>query len=122
MQSYCHHYENCTAWYMPNKRITIVEPSPRVENLMIVAHPDDEVIFGGSSILESDPSRWCVLWCTNDYRRIGMAKRIAGEWAFGGAVMFSHGDSLIRDMPMMDYRLYLDLEKILYSRKWKVSC
>jgi hypothetical protein len=143
-QNYCKNYDDCTGWYSKTP-IIIKAKSSDVQNLLIVSHPDDEVIFG-TSLLES-PEVWMVIYLTNDFQRIEMAKKLTESWHLGGmslvkegivrvyvsnsiniqiwyrecagAIMFNHGDSYIESVKM-HFSLFLELRKLIGSQTWNI--
>eukprot|EP00887_Chlorella_sp_A99_P002004 scaffold18.g2004.t1 len=105
-------------WFLPGEELKLGrgEMTSR-SRLMIVAHPDDELIFGGSSLL-GDTSDWFVVFCTKGGSRQEGAKMLALDWDFSG-VMFHHADSPIKHLQAMDYRLFAELGSILGAQRWR---
>lgn len=84
------------------------------KNLMIVAHPDDEVIFGGHDLFCSD---FLVIYCTNDYKRVNMIKNLAKDKKFN-ALIFSHIDSLNKNI-LFSAKLYDELKFIIQENNYE---
>jgi len=85
----------------------------QLKKLMIVAHPDDELIFGGAELIKHGPE-YKVICLTNKSNNIRnkefeqvMKKLNVGSWE-----MFDYEDTLY---PTQQF----DLENILMSRKWE---
>ncbi|KNC75312.1 hypothetical protein SARC_12159 [Sphaeroforma arctica JP610] len=95
--------------------------SSRPRKLMIVSHPDDEVIFGGGDLLEKDgtPSKddWFVIYSTIDPERINMTRVLANRWQWSGTLHFAMADTnLINQLIHVDF--VEDLCEILCSNTW----
>lgn len=58
---------------------------------MVVAHQDDEVIFGGYDLFSNN--KFLVIYCTNDNKRINMVKNLVKDKKFN-AMIFHHIDSI----------------------------
>jgi len=86
----------------------------QLKKLMIVAHPDDELIFGGAELIKHGPEYKviCLTNKSNDTRSKEfeqVMKRLnVGSWE-----IFDHKDDLYN--PPERY----DIESILLSRQWK---
>ena len=78
-------------------------------NLMIVAHPDDESLFGGSQLLKD---QWKVVCVTNgnnpvrskEFEQVMTATNSEGE-------IWSYPDSQF--IPFNESKLFLDLKKVI---------
>ena len=78
---------------MPNNVIYINNITD-VHNLMVVAHPDDEIIFGGNVVLNNN---FLVIYCTNDFKRIEIIRELSKDYNFN-AIILSHIDCPHKDM------------------------
>lgn len=109
----------------------------QADKLMIVAHPDDEIIFGGRLLLadaaaaaatadgaasspsqqnQSRSSGWMVVFCTQDFSRGNMVSQMVSRWHLAGAIILGHADSPL--LQVVDERLVADLSSIIASRRW----
>ena len=91
-------------------------PSQNEVNIMIVAHPDDEAIFGGYNLLTE--KNWLVIYCTNDTKRIDMIKDISKKWEFN-AIVLSNADSPIQQYKF-DKEVFSFLHNIITQKKWNM--
>jgi len=84
-----------------------------IKKLMIVAHPDDELIFGGSLLLEPD---WFIISVTNDDNKIrrkefrGLMKDLKQNF-----IMYDHEDTMETDY--VDQKTTNKLRKIIENNK-----
>lgn len=88
-------YKHC---YKDSVVLPITIPSIDLDlydNLMIVAHPDDEVIFGGNDLISS--KNWLVVVCSNDFSRIDSLKRVSSYLHFD-YLLLDHIDSQIKNL------------------------
>ena len=86
-----------------------------VTNLMIVAHPDDEIIYGGYDLYNKNG--WLVIYCTNDFSRFEMIEQTSKEWKFNGMLLnFIDSD---RDEIYFHKNLYDKLYEIIISQHWE---
>ena len=83
------------------------------KKLMIVAHPDDELIFGGAELIKYG-SEYKVICLTNKSNEIRSKefKKVMEKLNVGSWEMFDYEDTLY---PTQQF----DLEDILMSRKWE---
>jgi hypothetical protein len=85
------------------------------ENLMIVAHPDDEIIFGGNELFNGE--KYLVIYCTNDFKRINIIKKISHDKKFN-AIIYCHVDSVNKNM-LFSIKLYEDIKFIIKENNFK---
>lgn len=118
-QTYCREYDTCTAWYLPEQNLYIdgVSDLDSASKLVIVSHPDDELIFGGNDIGSGNQSDVYLVFATRDFQRDEMAKEVIQQLGLAGGMMFTHGDTNILET-RADYRLYIDLKKIIKKKSW----
>ena len=83
------------------------------KKLMIVAHPDDELIFGGAELIKHGPE-YRVVCLTNKSNEIRSKefKKVMEKLNVGSWEIFDYEDTL---HPTQQF----DLEDILMSRKWE---
>ena len=113
-QKYCREYNACTSWYLPRNRLELTGRSSiqLATKLIIVAHPDDELIFGGDDIVGDDLNDTFIVYATRDFQRDSMAQEIVEQLGLAGGVILSHADTNILET-RADFRLYQDLSKII---------
>jgi hypothetical protein len=85
-----------------------------MKNLMVICHPDDEIIFGGGSLLHN-PSQWKVVCMTHggdsrgkDFLKV--AKTVGFE-----AKIFDYADSKLP--PILDKDFIEDVKEIIREEK-----
>tara|TARA_R110000737_G_scaffold148181_1_gene177799 strand:+ start:3157 stop:4599 length:1443 start_codon:yes stop_codon:yes gene_type:complete len=85
----------------------------QLEKLMIVAHPDDELIFGGAELIKYG-SEYKVICLTNKSNKIRSKefKKVMEKLNVGSWEMFDYEDTLY---PTQQF----DLKDVLMSREWK---
>lgn len=89
-------------------------------NLMIVAHPDDETIWGGAHLLEEDYFVVCVTCGNVDYRDAEFSevmKRTGDSYTFLGYPDLE--GSKISDWENEKEKIAKDLELIIKGRDWE---
>ena len=118
-QKYCREYNACTSWYLPGNRLELTGRSSiqLATKLIIVAHPDDELIFGGDDIVGDDLNDTFIVYATRDFQRDSMAQEIVEQLGLAGGVILSHADTNILET-RADFRLYQDLSKIISAKVW----
>lgn len=117
-KAHCHEYANCTELYNSNLRHEFGVGINEANTLMIVSHPDDELIFGGNLVPAGKRlSDLLIVYCTNDLTRVSMVEEITARLGLAGSIILPHADSPIDDFHV-DYRLYADLLDIIRSREW----
>ncbi len=117
-------YNNIYNHYVKNNVITLdidpikynnIDNNNKVKNLMIVAHPDDEIIYGGYDLLKEE--KWFVVYCTNAFDRINMVKKTSSLWNFNSLIL--HYIDSDRAPVLFHYNLYVNLQNIIKGTKWK---
>ena len=107
------------------KDLIIQNNIDKVENLMIVAHPDDETIFGMNELYNKE--NWLLIICTNSMDgRIGlMRKDIPGviqmskDYNFN-LVVIQHFDMYEKIVnTRFDITVYNYLKEYLLKQKWR---
>eukprot|EP01134_Creolimax_fragrantissima_P008287 CFRG8287T1 len=101
--------------YIPD---TVARKAPR--KLMIVSHPDDEVIFGGSALLDLNgkPKKdWLIIYATMDPNRINMSHTLADRWGWNGILNFAQADTNSYDQ-LLHVDFVEDLCEVLCAHKW----
>ena len=83
------------------------------KNLMIVAHPDDELIFGGAELIKHGP-KYKVLCLTNKSNKIRSKefKKVMEKLKVGSWEMLDYEDTLT---PNQDF----DLKEIINFKNWE---
>ena len=86
----------------------------QINKLMIVAHPDDELIFGGSELIKYGPE-YKVVCLTNKSNKVRSKEfeKVMKELKVGSWEMMDYKDDLYAEN-----EFYI-LESILLSRNWK---
>ena len=125
--SYCRHYKGgethdaCKGWFIPHadQNFLGIGSMQDADTLLIVSHPDDELIFGGG-IFEPNASnnKIFIVYATNDFKRVQMASQAVRELGLAGGQMIAHGDSNLPEV-RADYRLYMKLATIMRSKPWR---
>lgn len=69
-KEYCNYTENSSFMEQDNKCVKYINKSnnDEIKRLMIVAHPDDETIFGGGHLLQEKYTVVCITCGVVDYR------------------------------------------------------
>ena len=118
-KSHCSSYKNCTELYdARHLRSYVGAKFSEATVLMVVGHPDDELIFGGNLVPEtSSLDELVIVYCTNDLSRMEMVDQIVKVLGLAGAIILPHADTPISSLHV-DYRLYRDLRLLINSRKW----
>ena len=88
-----------------------------VDKLMIVAHPDDEAIFGGQSLLEE--RGWRVVCLTNKNNQIRSEEMKYSMHGCGVIDYFIYDLEDILDSPLDPERVSSIIEEHLGEREWK---
>lgn len=91
----------------------------RAKKLMIVAHPDDETIWGGAHLLESDYLVVCIT-CGADKTRVKEFKKVMKE-TDDQYIMLGYPDKVlgIRSSWKEDeIKIYNDLQQIISLKDW----
>ncbi len=93
----------------------------KAEKLMIIAHPDDETLWGGAHLLEDDYLVVCIT-CGGDKRRVQefkKAMKISGDQY----LMLGYPDKVFgvrSKWTEEEKRLKEDLKIIMQAKKWKL--
>ena len=62
---------------------------------MVVAHPDDEIIFGGNDLINDKD--WLIVFCTNDFKRLEMVEKISKNMNYD-YIILNHVDTQIKNI------------------------
>jgi LmbE family N-acetylglucosaminyl deacetylase len=85
------------------------------DKLMIVAHPDDESLWGGAQLIMSNG--WKVVCCTNGNNPVRRAEfEAVMEQTKSDFEMWNYGDSQF--VPLNEVPLKADLERVFFSQQW----
>lgn len=87
----------------------------KYDNLMIVAHPDDEIIFGGVDLINEE--NCLVIVCTNDYSRQNMIDKVSKNLKFDYLIL-DHIDTQIKNLRFHP-RILDILSEIILKQNWK---
>lgn len=92
-----------------------------IKNLMIVAHPDDETIFGGAHLIEDDYTVVCITCGQIEYRNNEFKEVM--EKTNDNFIMLGFDDRINKTGPISDWSyqyddIYNELEKIINSEDW----
>lgn len=108
------------------KELIIQTNIEKVENIMIVAHPDDETIFGFNELHNTD-KKWLLIVCTNSIDgRIGLLRKdipgliqMSKDYSFNLVVMehFDISEERIINA-RFDKKGYNYLKKYLLKQEW----
>lgn len=112
-QNYKNHYND--GYIIWDKRIETFNNIDSCDKLMIVAHPDDEIIFGGYDLFTEN--NWLVVYCTNDFMRKHMIKSCSKYFNYNG-LLLTHADGDIKDIRFHS-DLYKKLKSIINEKNWK---
>ena len=104
-KKYTHQYHNGEYIYLDTYYTDILK-NP-YDNLMIVAHPDDEIIFGGNDLISEN--NWLVIVCTNDFSRQNMIKSVSKNLNFD-YILINHIDTQIKNL-----RFHPEVLNILFN-------
>lgn len=91
-----------------------------IEKLMIVAHPDDEILWGGTELLKDNYLVVCVT-CGSDSRRVKEFETVMGE-TNDAYVMLGYPDKTKGERDNWDSvreEIIEDIENIYKLKKWK---
>lgn len=91
-----------------------------IEKLMIVAHPDDDILWGGNELIKNDYLVVCIT-CGSDERRVGEFETVMGE-TDDKLVMLGYPDKTNGKRDNWDDHrdnILEDLEKIYELKDWK---
>ncbi len=87
----------------------------QINKLMIVAHPDDETVFGGAELIKYGPE-YKVICLTNKSNKVRSKEfeKVMKELKVGSWEMLDYED-ILYEQPPQSY----NLESLLLSRDWK---
>ena len=117
-------FYNVNKNYIRNKYITTDFDSldlSGVDSIMIVAHPDDEILWGGSHLLDGNYLVVCITAGNNPVRAKEFLK--AMSVTNDKCVMLGYPDKNFNkrnDWKKVDNDIKKDLKKLLSLKKWKV--
>ena len=107
------------------KELIIQTNIEKVDNIMIVAHPDDETIFGFNELYNNE--NWLLIVCTNSVDgRIGITRKdipgliqMSKDYNFN-LVVIEHFDcwETVKD-DRFDISVYKHLKRYLTKQKWQ---
>jgi len=108
------------------KELIIQTNIEKVENIMIVAHPDDETIFGFNELHNTDKN-WLLIVCSNSMDgRIGVTRKdipgliqMSKDFSFN-LVVIEHFDIFEEKIinARVDKKVYNYLKKFLLKQEW----
>ena len=91
-----------------------------IDNLMIIAHPDDDMLWGGHGLIQDDYFVVCVT-CGTNYIRVTEFKKVMKEtndkYVMLGYPDVTHGS--IDDWKTSQDLIIKDLDKIIKIKDWK---
>lgn len=88
----------------------------KATKLMVVAHADDETIFGGSDLL-SQGHKWLVVVATQQLSRVPALRKVVEFFQLSSAIMMGHLDKLHLTFFHPDF--VEDLVRIILFKKWE---
>ena len=87
-------------------------------NLMVVAHPDDELVFGAHDLLTVDPGSWAVLVLTDCGRRGAMLLEAARRLDVAFVAQLAHVADA-SPLTQFDARVAALVGRLLRCRRWE---
>ncbi len=114
--------KNSAYWVEPVKNETIEEiREAKAKKLMIVAHPDDETLWGGIHLLEDDYYVVCITNGNNDVRSREFSKIIKATGNQG--IILSYPDKVNGrrdDWSRVYGKITDDMERIINAKNWEL--
>ena len=109
--------ENDNSCFRYKEKVNAKEP----KNLMIVAHPDDEVIFGGAHLINEKYTVVCITCGKVDYR-VDEFTEVMGK-TNDDYIMLGYDDRVNITGPISDWsyqydQIYASLKEIIESEDW----
>eukprot|EP01134_Creolimax_fragrantissima_P001759 CFRG1759T1 len=103
--------------YLPEYTIKLMgEGNTKRNRLMIVCHPDDEIIFGGDELLRY-PGEWVIVYITNDHKRIKGVKKVMHAINANESIIYGLADSM-RDEFRYPIAFVVELYELICSQHW----
>lgn len=93
----------------------------KYKNLMIVAHPDDDMLWGGAHLIEDDYVVVCIT-CGSNSRRLNEFRRVMQK-TDDSYIALGYPDTILRNRNDWKYfsdYIIKDLEKIISSNDWNL--
>ena len=86
-------------------------------NLMVVAHADDELLFGGSDLLAGPPGSWLLVISNRVGPRFVVLPNITRAFELAGAITLEHFEKW--QLSYYDAGFVRDLHELLRRRSWE---
>ena len=86
--------------------------------LMVVAHADDELLFGGSDLLAGPPNTWLVVVSNRVGIRMAVMPNVTRHFELAGLLTMEHFEKW--QLLYYDARFVRDLDALLRARTWDV--
>ena len=106
---------------LTNEQIKAVADNEKATKLMIVAHPDDDVIWGGGHLMEGDYFVVCITNGRNDTRRPEFEKML--EKSGNSGYILEYPDKVAGERDNWEKvwdKIESDIERIMKCKDWKL--
>jgi LmbE family N-acetylglucosaminyl deacetylase len=103
--------EEKTKKYNKNKNIKITSSKKKFNKLMIVAHPDDELIFGGAELIQNENYKIICMTNQDNPKRLKEFSGVINELNHGFDILNHKDDSRIKNIDR-EYSEYIENELI----------
>ena len=102
-------------------QIQKIRDNSKAKKLMVVAHPDDDVIWGGAHLMDGDSYVVCITNGRNDTRRPECEKML--EKSGNSGIILEYPDKVLGERDEWTYvwdKIKNDLERIMSCKKWEL--
>ena len=105
--------------YNRNNKLVVEDKHIKPSNLLVVAHPDDETLWGYTHVYQN-PKSWKVicLTCANNTKRINEFKKIMEQLGIPNYEIWDHENSIF--VATMNKLCFNDLEKDIINNEYKL--
>jgi hypothetical protein len=117
-------YKAAPALFLPNDTVLraarpghLALPAA-ARRLMVVAHADDELLFGGSDLVAGPPGAWLVVIVNRVGVREGILPNVTRHFDLAGLLILEHYEKW--ELTYYDTRCVRDLDTLLHARAWEV--
>lgn len=104
-----------------DQQIQTILDNSKADKLMIVAHPDDDVIWGGAHLMDGDYYVVCITNGRNDTRKAEFEKML--EKSGNSGIILEYPDKVLGERDDWTYvwdKINSDLERIMSCKKWEL--